>query len=64
MTSTRNLAIMVVFAAIAFVGATAALSTVGLLDATGHSVYAQNDTMVGGGNYTGNMTAGMSNMTK
>ena len=63
--STRKLAVMVVFAAIAFIGATVALSTVGLLDSTGpSSVYAQNDTMLGGGNMTGNMTGALSNMTK
>jgi hypothetical protein len=63
--STRKLAVMVVFAAIAFIGATAALSTVGLLDSIGPSlVYAPNHTMAGGGNLTGNMTGALSNMTQ
>jgi hypothetical protein len=67
MSTTRKIAIVVVFAAFAFIGAATALPTVGLFDSTGPSVYAQNDTKMGGGNYTekiGNMTAGMGNMTQ
>ena len=55
MSSRTNLAILVVFTALAIVGATMALSTTGFFDTTGvSSAYAQNDTM---GNMTGNMTA-------
>jgi hypothetical protein len=54
MSSRTNLAILVVFAAFAVIGATMALSTTGFFDTTGiSSVYAQD-----------NMTAGnMTNMT-
>lgn len=63
MSSRTNLAILVVFAAFAIIGATMALSTTGFFDTTGiSSAYAQNETMMGGDNMTGNMTAGM-NMT-
>jgi hypothetical protein len=65
MSSRTNLAILVVFTAFAIVGATMALSTTGFFDTTGISnAYAQNDTMMSGGNMTGgNMTSGTSNMT-
>jgi hypothetical protein len=66
MSSKINVTILVVFSALAIVGATLALSTTGFFDATGiSSAYAQNDTMMmGGDNMTGgNMTDGMSNMT-
>ena len=63
MSSRTNLAILVVFATFAIIGATMALSTTGFFDTTGiSSAYAQNDTMMGGDNMTGNMTSGM-NMT-
>jgi len=55
MSSRTNLAILVVFTALAIIGATMALSTTGFFDTTGiSSAYAQNDTM---GNMTGNMTS-------
>ena len=66
MSSRINVTILVVFSAFAIIGATMALSTTGFFDTTGISgVYAQNDTMMDGGdNMTGgNMTGGMSNMT-
>ena len=65
MSSKTNVAILVVFAALAVIGATMALSTAGISDTTGiPSVYAQNDTMMGGDNMTaGNMTDAGANMT-
>ena len=64
MSSRTNLAILVVFAAFAIIGATMALSTTGFFDTTGISnAYAQNDTMSSGNMTGGNMTSGMSNMT-
>ena len=64
MSSRTNLAILVVFAAFAIIGATMALSTTGFFDTAGISnAYAQNDTMSGGNMTGGNMTSGMSNMT-
>jgi hypothetical protein len=56
MTTKRNLAIMLVFAAFAFIGATVALSTVGVFDSVGlPTVYAQGNATMGG-NMTGNMS--------
>ena len=65
MSSKINVTILVVFSALAIIGATLALSTTGFFDTTGiSSAYAQNDTMMGEDNMTGgNMTGGMSNYT-
>jgi hypothetical protein len=61
MSTKRNLAMLVIFAAVAFIGATAALSTAGLFDSVGLAqVYAQGNATMGG-NVTGNMTGGMMN---
>jgi uncharacterized protein involved in exopolysaccharide biosynthesis len=62
MTTKRNLAILLVFAAFAFIGATVALSTVGVFESVDlPTVYAQGNVTgnVTGGNVTGNMSGGM-----
>jgi hypothetical protein len=57
MSSRTNVSILVVFTALAIIGATMALSTTGFFDTTGiSSAYAQGDNVTGGNVTDGNMT--------
>ena len=57
MSSRTNVSILVVFTALAIIGATMALSTTGFFDTTGiSSAYAQGDNMTAGNMTNGNMT--------